>query len=786
MPQIHYIKPTFSGGELAPSMYSRVDVAKYGTGAKTLRNVIVHPYGGASNTPGTHYVGSGKTNGLYVRLHDFVFSQTQAYAIEFGNQYIRFYSRQGRIMVDGDTMVTTASDTMVTADGFGMSLAPTVVYEISSPYLTADLAVLNFTQSADTLFIFHPSYQTRLLQRVADNSWTLSTYTFTNGPFRIENSDTTLKMTCSVTTGSGTLTASSATFYTTHVGSLWKLIHNVAEQSTSPAISSSTTSSSISCGGTWRLITHGTWAGVLTVQKSTDAGSTWTNVRTFSSASDFNANTFGTEDMSDNADPFLVRVNMTTYTSGTCNVTLTADAYVAIGVVQATAYTSSTVLSVTVKRVVGATSATPAWAEGSWSDYRGWPAVGEFNQDRLVTGNNNSEPQTSWMTKTSNYYDYSISSPVVDSDSISVNLPTRQLNGINGFVSLSALIALTSSSEWAIGTPNTPITPSSITQRPNGYTGSSGLKPVVIKNRAVFVQAMGGLLADLGYDLYSDSFTGSDLSILANHLFTGYTITDMAYQQYPDSLVWCVRSDGKLLSMTYLREQEVLAWTWHDLGGLVESICVIPYNGYNQLWLSVNRDGVRHIEYMDHRLSSFVPQDQFFVFAGLIYQGDPATVISGLDHLEGKSVAVNADGNVVANYLRPFTVVSGQITLPFAASKVIVGLTYYSDIETLNIEVGLPDGTLQGRKSKVTKSVIRVVNSRGGYMGPDSTTLQEIKNNFRTTYDTSLALYTGDLKHTLSGGYNDGGRMLIRQYDPMPLTVSAIIPIVSTAGMTSE
>lgn len=784
-PSLHSIKPSFAGGELAPSMYGRIDLAKYATGARTLKNMIVHPHGGVSNTPGTHYVSTGKTAGLFIRLHDFQFSSTQTYVIEFGNLYIRFYTRQGQITETGDPLTSEAGAHFITEGGELLDIEDNTPYEIVSPYATANLAGLSFTQSNDVLFIFHPDFQTRQLNRLADNSWTVTLYDFQFGPFQTTNTTATT-ITASALTGSVTLTASAATFLATNVGGLYRLEHDVAEQSVATTFSSVSNGTSISCGGTWRIISHGTWTGTFKVQKSTDGGSTWTTLRTFTSVNDFNVDTFGSEDMSDNASPFLVRAICSAYSSGGIETSLTTDPYIARGVAKVTAFTDTTHVTATVTRNFGATTATTFWAEGSWSDRRGWPAVGEFAQDRLCTGNTYTQPQTTWMTQTSNYYDYSVNSPVVDSDSISINLPTRQLNGINGFVSLTALIALTSSSEWAIGTPDSVLSPTTVTQKPNGYTGSNGLKPVIIKNRAIFVQAMGAFLQDMGFDLYSNSFTGADLSILANHLFTGYTITDMAYQQYPDSLVWCVRSDGALLSMTYLREQEVLAWTHHDLGGIVESICVIPYNGYNQLWLSVNRGGTRFVEYLDHRLSSTAPEDQFFVFSGLIYSGDPTSVVGNLAHLEGKSVAILADGNVVANYLTPQTVTGGQITLPAPASKVVIGLPYTSDLQTLDLEISLPDGTLQGRKSKVGKTVIRVVNSRGGYIGPDESNLKEIRDNDRTVYDNSLALKTGDLKQTLGGGYSDGGRIFIRQYDPLPLTISAIIPIFVPAGMTSE
>lgn len=894
-PQLHIIKPTFSGGEYAPSMYGRVDVARYGSGCKKLLNMIVHSHGGTSNRPGWHFVARKKYgNTKKCILKAFQFSATQNYMLEIGDYYIRFYTSNAQIAMSGATAWTTThayvagdfvtqtavqyyclvshtSGTFATDLAAGKWVAQSI-YEIPSPYSENQLAELTFTQSADVLFMFHPDFQPRQLNRMGSTNWTITLYDFLYGPYQLPNSDTTFTITPSGTTGSITLTASAALFQSTHVGALFNINQVVAEASVNSSLASVAAGSSITCGGTWRIITHGTWAGTISVQKSTDGGSTWYNIRTFSSASDFNANTFGTEDMSNNAPNFLVRLNMSAYTSGTCSYSLTCDSFRNVGHAKVTAYTNSTHVTATVTKTLGGTAATSDWAEGSWSDYRGWPAVGEFNQDRMVTGNTDNEPQTIWQTRSSNYYDYSRNFPLVDADAITTNLPARQLNGVNGFVPLTQLIALTASSEWGIGAVDTVMSPLTITQKVYGFNGSIGIKPVIIKNRAIYVQFYGGVVLDLGYELLSNTFTGSELSILANHLFTGYTIKSMCYQQYPDSLVWAVRDDGHFLSMTYLREQEVLAWTQHETLGEVESVDSIPGlnpsgKGYSQVWLSVNRAGTDgFIEYMDNRMYSTDARDQFFVDAGIIYNApktitavtkanpcvvtavahgytdgdlvdiadvvgmtqlngnrymvdaltadtfslkDPrtsvainstayttyvsggtsskcATIITGLSHLEGYDVSVLADGNVIAspnNEDYPIlTVTSGQITLSEPASKVIIGLPYVSDVETLNIETNLPDGTLQGRKVRVSIVTLRLNQSRGGFMGPDFDNLREIADNFRTNYDTALDLYTGDLKHTMTAGYNDGGTMCIRQVDPIPLTVLALMPILTIGG----
>lgn len=677
-----------------------------------------------------------------------------------------------------------------------------IPYEIETPYAEADLPLIQFTQSADVMYLTHPTIQPQELIRTDNTDWDIGDYDFVGGPFMLPNTDTTkLIKIDKVTLGAtdATLTATGFTFEATHVGSLWQLEHYIEGQVATSAFTSETTGTAIKCGGTWRLITHGTWTGKIKIERSDDGSTGWTMLREFSSADDYNVNTYGSEDMSDNAEPFYVRLNMADYTSGTCNADLTTDAFYQRGIARITAVAvGGATATATIERTMGiAATDTVDWSEGAWSDYRGWPQVVEFSpQDRLIFANTTTQPQTHWDTKIGNYYDFSRSDPLVDDDGITGNLPSREVNGILSIVPLSKLLALTSSGEWGIlSSDGVAITPTTTLHVVYGYDGSAGIRPVVTGNRAIYIQALSSVVRDLGYELYSDSFTGAEISILSTHLFFGYTIKEMAYQQNPDRLVWMVKSDGKLLSLTYMREQEVFAWTWHDTNGgtdLFESIASIPNAtaGYNEVWVSVKRGTKRYIERFAQRMASTSPEDQIFMDSAITYDSEtPTNEITGLDHLDGYTVAILADGNVLAQQV----VADGTITLDAYYSVVHVGIPYNSDLETLNVEVNMPDGTLQGRKTKISKVAIRVQNSRGGYIGPDADTLHYISGSPMagptvTTYDKTgvLTLCTGEIKENLGAGYEDGGRMFIRQSDPLPITILALLPSVKIAGRTSE
>jgi len=658
MPPIRPIQPSFSSGEVSPQIYPRVDLSRYQTSLKKCRNFIVAPQGSVYNRPGTRFVHRSKYYDTKESIvQEFIFNREQRYILEIGDLYIRFYTSGAIIEVDPTETDAWSIATNYVPNDYVIDnsivyrcilaniaqqppnatywVAQTI-YEIDSPYLEADLQDLRFESSADTIFITHPDYQTRVLQRFGEVDWRMSLYEPEDGPFMVENTSATT-ITASAVTGAITLTASSSLFNVLHIGALFKTRHYVEGQTISSALISTGATSSIKCFTTWRIITHGTWTARFNVEKSSDGGSTWTVLRTFSSVNDFNANTSGTEDIETNTVPFKVRVNVVAYTSGTINVDLTTDPFFQEGIAQITTFTSDTIVGATVLTEIASTAATASWFEGSWSDYRGWPSVARFFQDRLTFANTATEPMTIWMTETSNYFSFVRHSLLLDTDGITVNLPSRQLNAINGLVVLTNLIVLTSASEWSVGpTDGAILTPTSVRVQIQGYRGSSGVNPVVIGNEAIYVQSNGKVIRNIGFELSSDSFTGSDLNILARHLFEKWDIIDIAYQQDPDSIVWCLRSDGYLLGMTYMREQEVVAWHWHDSidedekndFGEVESIAVVPSNGFDELWMVVNRANGRFIERMVLRMEATDGcggirevrlEDQVFVDSAVLY-----------------------------------------------------------------------------------------------------------------------------------------------------------------------
>ena len=265
------------------------------------------------------------------------------------------------------------------------------------------------------------------------------------------------------------------------------------------------------------------------------------------------------------------------------------------------------------------------------------------------------------------------------------------------------------------------------------------------------------------------SYITGDLSLRAPHLFDGLTISDMAYSKSPYPVIWAVSSNGRLLGFTYVPEQGIGAWHQHSTDGLFESVCVVSEGDEDAIYVVVNRtiggSKKRYVERFASRQFS-AASDGYFVDCGLTYSGSPATTISGLSHLNGKTVSILADGSVH----RQLVVSSGQITLDQAASKVHIGLPYNSDAKTLPMSIEtMAYG--QGREKNVNTAWLRVYRSSGIFVGPDETSLTEAKQRTDEPYGSPPDLKTQEIRLMITPAWRDSGQIFIRQKDPLPLTI---------------
>ena len=308
------------------------------------------------------------------------------------------------------------------------------------------------------------------------------------------------------------------------------------------------------------------------------------------------------------------------------------------------------------------------------------------------------------------------------------------------------------------------------------------MQPVVVNSTLIYCAARGGHVREMAYSWQAGGYVSGDLSLRSPHLFDGFDIADMTYSKAPIPVVWFVSSSGELLGNTYIPEQQIGAWHRHDTHkGRFESCTVVAEGAEDVLYCVVERKlaaGTRRfIERLESR--AFARQEEaFFVDCGLSYSGAAVNEIQGLEHLEGETVAILADGAVLPETL----VRDGKIRLPIKAKTVHVGLPIVSDMQTLPVAAQIDSAFGQGRKKNVKKVVLRVWRSSGIWVGPSADKLTEAKQRRDEPYGQPPALRSGDIEVVIQPTWDDGGQVFVRQTQPMPLTVGGATAEVVLGG----
>lgn len=430
------------------------------------------------------------------------------------------------------------------------------------------------------------------------------------------------------------------------------------------------------------------------------------------------------------------------------------------------------------------TSKTPPTYDTSLMEEGSYPAsVSYYEQRRIFAGTKN-DPAAIWMTRPGTENDMSYSVPSFDDDRIRFRANSRDANTIRHVVPLTQLIVLTSSAEWAVTSVNSDaLTPTSIDTKTQSSIGAAYPRPVIANNAILFVAERGHHVRELGYSYERNGFITADVSIRAAHLFDGFKIVDMAYAKAPQQIVWLVSSNGNLLGLTYMPEQRVGSWHRHDTDGYFESCCCLAEDDEDILYVVVRREingrTVRYIERMDEMLLLNL-EDAFFVDSGLKYDDadNPISVLSGLEHLEGKTVSILGDGIVFPQQV----VRDGTVTIDHPCGKLAVGLPIQSEIKTLPVVAQIDAAYGQGRTKNVHKVKLRVHKSSGIWAGADADSMREYKQRTDEPYGTPPRWKDEEIEILLQGTWSDGGQVYIRQDDPLPLRILSCVAETSIGG----
>lgn len=775
---------SFAGGEITPEMFGRLDLTKFQTGLALALNFLTLPHGPAARRPGTYFVNQARyaytpSTNRPVKLRPFIFSASQAYVLEFGDGYVRMHSKDGTELeapkaVAGLTLAnpgvfniaahgysagdwlfadefpdsTLADkingrffivDTVPDAAHFTLRAPPTFGAGAGTVLSTAGLDPFSSGRVRRVYTLAAPYLGTDMLNYAQSNDvMTITSTTYQTrelkrlGTANWQFAGVSFAITLAAPGGVGAV----ATIPTpTNPTTQSYVVTAVAADLTTESVASTpaTCSNNLTLAGNFNTISWSAVVGAARYYVYRLRGGTY----------GFVGQTTGLSLVDDNITPDVVT------TPPTSGITLNTGA----------------------------------------GDY---PAAVTYYERRRWFGGTGLKPQNFWATRSGTEANLSSSIPAQADDALELRIASQQQQSIRHLVALQDVIALTASGEHRIFSDGGPVLNlETISVKPQGATGASLVQPALANDRALYVQAQGSYVRELAFDPSGvGRFTSENVSIMAPHLFDGYTIVDLAYCRAPVPVLWALRSDGVLLGMTHMPEQQVYGWHRHTCGAhdvndvpFIESICALPENNEDVLYLAVRRrlgDGYFSVNIERLTPRHFIDQGSaYFVDCGLTYSGTAVTRITGLWHLEGLTVDIVADG---ADMPRQ-TVVDGAITLDAAASTVHIGLNYVSDLMTLPQSYEGAPASGQGTMKNVSKVFLRVKASVLAKAGPRFDKLRDFPaREVSDPYGSPPALRTAELGITLDPSWTTDGAICVRQDRPLPLTVCAIAHDTATGG----
>ena len=420
-----------------------------------------------------------------------------------------------------------------------------------------------------------------------------------------------------------------------------------------------------------------------------------------------------------------------------------------------------------------------------------------YFQQRKVYGGSSENPQTVWLSQTGNYNSMDKSTPIRDSDAIELGIASLEVNSIKHLVPLSSLLVFTDGAVFKLSGGNgAALTPSSVQAVPQDYFGSNDVRPLLFGTDVVYCSKNGDAVNAISYSFAADAYQSQDISIRSRHLIERYKIKEWASAKSPHDMIVAVREDGDLVFITYLKDAGIVAWARGDTGedypDCFESVCSVRENGEDVVYLvarryQTNESGSSFQKYVERLHSRNIykggkekDENKVFLDSAVIYNGEgnstgaSVKTVTNLHHLEGRTVTIVADGNV----LEPAVVENGAVTLARAATVIVVGIPYTSELETLPIDNG--SGQISGLRKKINRVRVRLADSRGvEVMAEGSNDGYTMAMEAPLYGTTRLPLFTGDMEYTMYGNVSNDGVIFVRQANPLPCEILGLIPDIT-------
>lgn len=761
---------SFAAGEIAPELFGRIDLEKFQSGAALVRNMIALPHGPLVSRPGFEYVLETKDSASAARLIPFKWSSTQTAVIEFGDLYARFH-------VEGATLLDAAASRGITA----ISLAnPCVI-----TYLGADpangtwvyLSGIGGTTALDGRFVIVSSvnagantFEPTDLDGAAIDSTAFGAYV-PGGEFIPVYEIVTAYTESDLPTIRYTQSADVITLcHPSHpVRELRRL--GAANWTLTDAVFESAADEPTA------IVATPTGAGAVSY------GYTVTSI----GADTYEESLAGVPDFCTNDLSVTGQYNTVTWVEPVA--TPVAGSYIYKQKGTAWGYVGQVAqgtLSFVDDNIIPDMSKSPPEAADPFAGADDYPGTVAYAQQRRCFGGTNNRPQNVWMTRSGTESNFVQSVPLRDDDAIIIGIKGMNQHRVRHLVALDELVALTHGGVYVIrAADGYVLTPSSVETRKQSSVAASRVQPPEAENACLYAQEHGSHIREV---LYASDNTGrsgysnNDVSLLAPHLFDGYTVTDLAMQDNSTlPVLWAVRDDGTLLGMTYIPQQNVRAWHQHTTQGLFEAIvCVDESEGvslYAIVKRTINAREVRYIERLHGHLYSTL-SDVYAVDSGVSYNGSAQSTF-WVPHLKGATLTGLADGGVVEVAVSP----DGRIDLDEPASVVVLGLSYTPRMETLPVTLLASPGYGQGLVKSVGKAHVQVNASSGFFIGPvDGGRMVESRWRTVEDYDAAPALRTGYVPVLLDPLWSEESAVALEQRSPLPLKVLSMMLEVSEGG----
>ena len=612
----------FNAGEWAPLLHSRSDLDKYSAAVQTATNVACTVHGPLIRRGGSAWKAEVKNSAAKVELERFQFSRNDAFILEFGNLYIRFFTSSEQLTESALTItgITSANPAVVTINGHGYSDGDDVyitgvagmtevnapnspytvankttntfelsginssaftayssggsckrIYEIVSPYPTAAIPNIQYDQIGDIIYIVHPSYETRKLVRSSSTSWAISTLDASPPPTYETGKSPSTSCTPGATTGVGvTFTASGNSFRTADIG---RQIIN------------------LSTGETGRAAITALGGASPSATATCDVVETFTDTNAIASG-DWKMDLSPIVDITPDVQSAGTIVTVDTASSAEAFESSDPGSYILVhgGVIKITQVISPAQVKGEILKSLSAITETGDWTleRETWSSSRGWPRTVAIYEERLILAGTASQPQHVWGSESGILSGFGVGTS--DTDGFQILLGSGKVNQTSWASVGRGLTIGTVGGEVTIDTGGAAgaITPANITTKLRTRHGSGVQQVVELGNEILFIQQSGRKVRTLRFDFDIDNYRGEDLTELAEHMTAG-GVKEMAYAQEPFSRIHVVTNDGDLLVGTYVREQKVIAWCRYQTDGKYENVQTISQGEEDQVWVVVKR-----------------------------------------------------------------------------------------------------------------------------------------------------------------------------------------------------